>query len=165
MIDRTDGVGTFMIPAYNNGLYAMAARGLSLSEFVGQTTLASGPVAVEEALLTYTEQHRPPEATVELIRTILTDRDLLAKTQVVSDRNWRNCVVLFTPSGYKITQGGIFLADGSCDLEATLNYWRRNAETVFLYLSPVEVPESERTLSESMEWLVHWVFKRYIRVV
>ncbi len=150
-----------MIRAYDEALFEAAVKDMRLADFIDETLIAAEPAKVRADLLDFVAQERPAPEVREVIDRLLDDDQLMAKVRLVSDRSWRNCVLAITPERATVTQGGITFVDGSCDLDATLTYWRLHAEQVFLQVGPTEAQSLERTLGESMEYLLFWLFKRY----
>lgn len=150
-----------MIRAYDEALFETAVKDQSLEDFIAETTLAAEPAGVRAELARFLIERNPVQRVGRFLVRLMDDEALLAKTQLVTDRNWRNCVMLVTPKRVAITQGGITFADGSSDLNATLSYWRRHADTIFIHLNEQGGEAPERTLGESMEYLLLWLFKRY----
>lgn len=154
-----------MIKAYDEELFAMAAKKGNLHDFIFATTVAADPDGVRDHLTRFLLTCRPEPPVQETLSRILSDERLFARTQLVNDRSWRTCVLMVTPRRIVVTQGGITFADGTCDLNATLTYWRLHAEAFFIHLQETDPPALERTLGESMEYLLLWLFKRYFGTV
>lgn len=150
-----------MIKAYDEDLFQAARPGEDLHAYIRDTVVAASPHAVKAAVVQYLIEHDPAVPVYQLMNRIIAEGALLAKARVVSDRKWRNCVVLVTPAEAAVTQGGITRLDGTCDMEATLRYWRLHAEAIYIQLAPG--PVAEKTLGESMEYLLNWTFKRYFQ--
>lgn len=155
-----------MIRAYDADLFDTASKDRgSLLDYISSTTVAAESAEVKAHVAGFLTHCRPAPQVREVLARVIDDERLLAKTRLVSDRSWRNCVLLVTPRRAVVTQGGITYANGTFDLDATLTYWRLHAETIFIHVSEVDIETPERTLGESMEYLLYWLFKRYFGTV
>lgn len=153
-----------MIRAYDISLFNHCLPAGDLLGYVRRTSVARTPEAVRTSISQYVERFDPAPEVREVLTAIADDPTLLGKTRIVTEGHWRNCVMLVTPSDAIATVGGVTFLDGKCDMKATLSYWRRNAEEIFIQL--VDGQRRGRTpISESLEQLMNWLFKRNFRAV
>lgn len=153
-----------MIRAYDIDLFNHCQPAGDLLGYVRRTRVATNPDAVRKAVAEYIARHDLEPAVKRLLETIMEDPALLNKTRIVTEGHWRNCVLLITPSGAIPTVGAVTMLNGKCDMTATLNYWRRHAEEIFLQLAAGQ-RRGRTPLAESLEQLVNWVFKRHFKGV
>lgn len=149
-----------MIRAYDVELFEACRCGADLREYVRDTVVAATPVAAQIQVFEYISAASPSTEVVEVLNRITGDEALMRKVQVVTDRSWRNCVLCVTPESVTVRVGGISFPDGRYDLEATLRYWSRQAEQVFLQLCG-EPAEEQASINESLEYLINWTFRRH----
>lgn len=153
-----------MIRAYDIDLFNHCQPAGDLLGYVRRTAVATDAEAVRKAMEQYVQRHDPDQVVKGVLDRLVQDSVLLAKTRIVTEGHWRNCVLLITPTGAIPTVGAVTLLNGKSDMDATLSYWRRHAEEIFVQLA--EGQRRGRTpLAESLEQLVNWVFKRHFKGV
>lgn len=149
-----------MIRAYDEEWFLSVNPGGDLRTHIRDTVLAGDGHQVRAAIVEYVMETNPAPQVLDLLNQLAANPALLGRVRVVTDRQWGNCTIRVTPGEAHVMVGGITLLDGTIDLTATLRYWALHAEAVLLQL--LEEPEAEprRPLLESLQWLLHWQFKR-----
>lgn len=127
-----------------------------LAAYVRSSTIANTPEAVKQFFRDYARNNAPlTDDVIAVLGIFASDDGLLAKTHVVNDGSDRQCVFLVRPDGVALTHDGGVYRDTyrSMTIDEALNYFRENAETVFLNMSGrtwAEVREAQRQLDAMM---------------
>ena len=101
-------------------------------EYQERTTIAKTSSEVFKYLKKYLKDNQCDSSVRSFIEGYMRNIKALAKTNVVSDGSFRNCVILIRPDGVMVTHGGNQRFGST---EEYVNHFAENAEIIFLNMT------------------------------